>query len=184
MYPVLTFAVLAVSYSPNTEFMDAIDVIDTRNFYKVFYVTSGSSAISINDRLFVLNAGDIIFQRPGDRLTFQISETGNAYLCLIHTEYLSTESTYLLDLFRHFPLNMFHRAIIALDGEQSEIVRLSFESIIIEQQSSNPGKKQATVLHLQMIMLQIQRAIRSVNYVSPANNAMGPGFTFRPFSYS
>jgi AraC family transcriptional activator of pobA len=161
MYPVLRFVVLSVRYSSSTEFMDVLDLIDTRKFYKVFYVGCGSSSISINDRVFVLDAGDIIFQRPGDRLSFQlISETGNAYLCLIHTEYLWTHSGYLLDLFRHFPLYLFHRAVISLDSMQSEIVRACFEAMIIEQKSGNPDKKQVTVLQLQMILLQIQRAGR------------------------
>jgi hypothetical protein len=180
MYPVVTFAVVPVRYSPLAEFMDITELVDTRKFYKIYYVTSGSSEITINDRLFMLGAGDIIFYRPGDRLTFQISETGTAYLCLVHTEYLSTDSNYLLDLFRHFPLQLFHRAIIALDHQQSEITRLSFESIIMEQKSNNPDKKQATLLHLQLILLQIKRATRNGNYTTDS----GSCFPFQPFSYS
>lgn len=184
MYPVVNFIVFPVRYSPLIDFMDDIDLIDTRKFYKIYYVTSGQSTTTINDRVFVQSAGDIIFNRPGDRLTFQISETGNAYLCLVHTEYLSTDSAYLLDLFRHFPMYLFHRRIIALDSQQSEIVRLSFESIVIEQKSKNPDKKQAILLHLQMILLQIKRAARKVNHISP-NSAMGYCcFLFQPFSYS
>jgi AraC family transcriptional activator of pobA len=185
MYPVVPFAVLPVRYSLFTEFMGVMDLIDTRKFYKVYFVASGPSIISINDRLFVLEAGDIIFYRPGDQFTFEIGKMGNAFLCLVHTEYLSGDSAYLLDLFRHFPLYPFHRAIIALDSKQAEIVRHSFESIIVEQKSKNADKKYATLLYLQMILLQIRRAGRRDNYVSAAGNSMGICcFTIQPFSFS
>ena len=180
MFPVVTFAVLPVRYSPHNEFMRGMNLIDTRKFYKLYFVSSGSSAICINNRLFVLDAGDIIFQSPGDRLSFQTSENGNAYLCLVHTDYLSSDSIYLLDLFRHFPLFLVHGAVIALDSMQSEISRLAFESIIAEQESRNPDKKQATLLHLQMILLQIQRAGRKRHCIRLAYNTMEMGCIWWP----
>lgn len=157
-YPLTTFLVLPVRDS------SVIEITDARGFYKVFYVTSGSSGISINDRFIMLDAGDILFLYPGDRFLFQVGKNSKAYLCLIHTEYLSTDSTYLLDLFTHFAFGIFHRSVIALDSRQSDIVRLCFETMIDENESENPDKKQATVLNLQMILLQIQRAGRKVRY--------------------
>jgi len=185
MYPVIMFVAVPVHYSTHAQFMDVIKLIDTRKFYKVFYVTSGSSTISINDRHLILDAGDIIFQRPGDRLSFQVCEKGNAYVCLVHTEYLSTDSIYLLDLFRHFPFYLVHGTVISLDSKQSETVSLSFESIIAEQKSRNPDKKQATVLHLQMILLQIQRAGQKRNSIKPANEGIELGSIWLfPLCYS
>ena len=133
-FPLMTFFVLPVRNS------SVIELMDTRGFYKVFYVTSGSSGISINERFVMLDAGDILFLYPGDRFSFQVSKKGKAYLCLIHTEYLSTDSPYLLDLFTHFAFGIFHRAVIALDSRQSGIVRLCFENMIDEQKSENPDK--------------------------------------------
>lgn len=105
-----------------------------------------------------------------DHLAFQASAIGNVYLCLVHTEYLLADSIYLLDLFRHFPLYLVHGVVITLNSKQSEIVRHSFESIFAEQESNNLDKKQATLLHLQMILLQIQRAIRKGKCTSPAQS--------------
>ena len=142
---------------PN-EFSDAIESVDTIKYYKLVYASVGSISIQINWRHTVLSAGHIVLLRPGDHLSFQRREMCCGYLCLVHPEYLSTDSEYILDLFEHFPLNSIRQSATTLDSKQSAVVDFSFRNIITEHKSNNVDKKQATILHLQMILLQIQRA--------------------------
>lgn len=164
MTPVKTFIVALVQHARSNQFRNDPDTMDTRKFYKICYVHAGSIIISINGRHLVLCAGNIIFLRPGDQLSIEQLNNANAYLCLVQSVYLSSHSGYLADLFSHFPLRLFYRKTIKLNSKQSSIVKLSFDMMLLEQKGKNYDQKHATAIHLQMIMLQIQRAAREAGY--------------------
>lgn len=84
-------------------------------------------------------------------------ETGG-HFCLIHPKYFEREADHIQQLLRNYPYFKASKAVIQLSESQSANINQHFESIVVEELSANEDKKQAILLHLQMILLEAQRA--------------------------
>jgi len=129
-----------------------------RQFFKIFHMTSGTGILTIGLHQYNLHAGDIVFLHPDEIISWQTTsaETGG-HFCLIHPRYLE-EAAHILHLFRNYPYFKAAMAVIQLTESQSARVNQYFESILAEEEGRNEDKKQAILLHLQLILLEAQRA--------------------------
>lgn len=160
MQQLKSLLVLPIYHSSIIKCLVDQELIDTSKFYKLFYIISGTITVSLKDRRFIVSAGSIVVKQPGDHLKFYGTQEAEGYFCLFNFDYLMKSSLYLMDVMLFFPfyVSPMH---INLSVTQSEIVRNCFDKIINEEREGLSDKKQATLLHLQMIMLQCRRASKS-----------------------
>lgn len=137
-----------------------------RQFYKIFHITSGTGILIVGLHQYCLNPGDIAFLHPDEIMSWQTtsSETGG-HFCLIHPNYFE-QAVHLLHLFRNYPYFKASRAVIQLTAAQSLKVDQYFAAILEEEEGSNEDKKQAIFLHLQMILLEAQRAGKNLEDIA------------------
>ncbi len=141
----------------NTPVKDYISP-NRRQFYKIFHITSGTGILTVGLHQYELNPGDIAFLHPDEIMSWQTTsvDTGG-HFCLIHPHYFDNE-THLIQLFRQYPYFKPSQAVIQLAAAQSVKVNQYFEAILQEEEGEQEDKKQAILLHLQMILLEAQRA--------------------------
>jgi AraC family transcriptional activator of pobA len=121
-------------------------------------MTSGTGVLTVGLHQYLMNAGDIAFLNPDDIMSWQntSSDTGG-HFCLIHPAYFQN-AAHVLQLFRAYPYFKASDAVVQLPENSSAMVNRHFEQILKEESSSQKDKKQAILLHLQMILLGAQRA--------------------------
>lgn len=141
-----------------------------RQFYKIFHITSGTGILTVGLHQYLMNPGDIAFLHPDEIMSWQTTSTDTGgHFCLIHPNYFE-HAAHLLQLFRHYPYFKASKAVIQLTEPRSLKVNQYFESISEEEQGQNEDKKQAIFLHLQMILLEAQRAGKNLADVAVPEN--------------
>lgn len=130
-----------------------------RQFYKIFHMTSGTGILTVGLHKYVMGAGDIAFLHPDEIMSWQTtSEETGGHFCLIHPRYFEHDADHVLHLFKNYPYFKPSKAVIQLSASQSDTVNQHFEFILKEERTDNKDKKQALLLHLQMILVEAQRA--------------------------
>ncbi len=145
----------------NREHYPVADYIspNRRQFYKIFHMTAGTGVLTIGLHQYVLGPKDIAFLDPHEIMSWQTtSEYTAGHFCLIHPKYFEYEADHVLQLFRQYPYFKPSKAVIQLTDEQSTTINQYFERMLREERSENEDKKQAILLHLQMLLLEAQRA--------------------------
>ncbi|MBS7564748.1 AraC family transcriptional regulator [Mucilaginibacter sp. Bleaf8] len=129
-----------------------------RQFYKIFHITSGTGVLTVGLHQYFMNSGDIAFLHPDEIMSWQNTsvDTGG-HFCLIHPAYFES-AAHVLQLFRTYPYFKASNAVIQLPESSSTRVNRHFELILEEENSSHKDKQQAILLHLQMLLLEAQRA--------------------------
>ncbi|KQS28350.1 AraC family transcriptional regulator [Dyadobacter sp. Leaf189] len=130
-----------------------------RKFYKIFHMTSGTGVLTIGLHRYEMGPNEIAFLHPDEIMSWQTtsSETGG-HFCLIHPGYFGREADHVLQLFRQYPYFASDKAVIQLTDEQSDRIDGYFKTMLREERGSSEDKKQAILLHLQMLLLESQRA--------------------------
>jgi len=145
----------------NRENYPVVDYIspNRRQFYKIFHMTSGTGVLTIGLNQYTMGPGEIAFLHPDEIMSWQTTskETGG-HFCLIHPSYFTYETEHVLQLLRQYPFFRPEKAVIQLTESQSHAIDGYFANMLAEDRGGNEDKKQATVLHLQMLLLEAQRA--------------------------
>jgi AraC family transcriptional regulator, transcriptional activator of pobA len=129
-----------------------------RQFYKIFHITSGTGILTVGLHQYFLNPGDIAFLHPDEIMSWQTTSTDTGgHFCLIHPKYFDLDE-HVLALFRQYPYFRSSKAVIQLTENQSAKVNRFFELISQEEEGKDSDKKEAILLHLQMILLEAKRA--------------------------
>lgn len=153
----------------NRESYPVVDYIspNRRQFFKIFHMTAGTGILTVGLHQYILGPGDIAFLHPDEIMSWQTTsvETGG-HFCLIHPKYLERDADNILQLLRNYPYFKAAKAVIQLSEKQSVTVNQHFDSIVEEERSANDDKKQAILLHLQMILLEAQRAGKTLAVVA------------------
>lgn len=138
-----------------------------RKFYKILYITGGSSAIlTIGLHQYIIDRPVIAFIHPDEVISWQVtSDSREGYFCLIHPKYFEDQPN-LSVLFRTYPFFKSSNAAIELNGIQSSKIGAYFENIAKEHSSDNNDKREAILLLLQMIFLEAKRAGNRLEDVS------------------
>lgn len=149
----------------NRDNYPVIDYIspNRRKFYKIFHMTAGSGILTVGLHQYVMGPKEIAFLQSDEIMSWQTTsqETGG-HFCLIHPAYFGQETDHVLQLLRHYPYFNPAQAVIQLTHSQSDNINSYFERMLKEDRSANDDKKQAIVLHLQMLLLEAQRAGKNV----------------------
>lgn len=145
----------------NRENHPVVDYIspNRRQFFKIFHMTSGTGILTVGLHQYTLGPGDIAFLHPDEIMSWQTTskETGG-HFCLIHPKYFEYETDHVLQLLRNYPYFKASKAVVQLTENQSAEINQSFQSIVREEEGDNEDKKQAILLHLQLILLAARRA--------------------------
>lgn len=145
----------------NRENYPVVDYIspNRRQFYKIFHMTAGTGVLTIGLHQYVMGPGEIAFLHPDEMMSWQTTsdETGG-HFCLIHPAYFGHEAEHVAQLFRQYPYFQPSRAVIQLTGNQSTTINGYFEQMLKEERGTNADKKQAILLHMQMLLLEAKRA--------------------------
>lgn len=130
-------------------------------FYKMFHVTSGKGLLLAGARSYVLTPGDVAFVPPEQKILWNTLSPGmDGYSCFVHPKFFKCAS-HVLHMFLAFPHAQPEHPIVSLNQIQSTHLRQSFEMMHQEFVGSYDDKKQAILIHLQMILLKIRRAGKS-----------------------
>ncbi|GAA4335364.1 helix-turn-helix domain-containing protein [Mucilaginibacter gynuensis] len=133
-----------------------------RQFYKIFHITSGTGTLTVGLHQYAMKPGDIAFLGPDEIMSWQTTSTDpDGHFCLIHPDYFE-HADHMVQLFRSYKFFNPSKAVIQLSEEQSVQINRYFELILAEADGSNDDKKQAILLHLQMILLEAQRAGKNI----------------------
>ncbi|BAV04844.1 AraC-like ligand binding domain-containing protein [Filimonas lacunae] len=129
-----------------------------RQFYKIFHITSGTGILTVGLHQYHTNPGDISFLHPDEIMSWQNTSTDTeGHFCLIHPRYFEQQA-HLLQLFKQYPYFQPSKAVVQLTAATSATIHQLFQNILAEEESHHDDKKQAILLHLQMILLEAQRA--------------------------
>jgi AraC family transcriptional regulator, transcriptional activator of pobA len=132
--------------------------VERAAFYKVFHVISGKGVLVAGLHHYVLAPGDVAFVQPDEIIAWTtLSGNMEGHFCFVHPKFFK-HASHVLEMFLTFPHAHPADAVVPLDKLQSEKVRQSFE--LMHQEAAGPfdDKKQAILLHLQMILLKVRRA--------------------------
>ncbi len=149
----------------NRESYPVVDYIspNRRQFFKIFHMTSGTGILTVGLHKYDLSPGDIAFLHPDEIMSWQTtSEETGGHFCLVHPKYFGHDASHVLQLLKNYPYLNSSKAVIHLPESQSSIVNHHFELMLKEEKSDNEDKKQAILLHLQMILLEAQRVGKSL----------------------
>lgn len=126
--------------------------------YKVFHVTSGRGLLVAGLHHYVLSAGDVAFVQPDEAIAWNaLSGNVEGHFCFVHPKFFK-HANHVLEMFLTFPHAHPANAVVPLDKFQSEKVQQSFELMHQEATGHFDDKKQAILLHLQLILLKVRRA--------------------------
>jgi len=145
----------------NRENYPVIDYIspNRRKFYKIFHMTAGTGILTIGLHQYVMGPNEIAFLHPDEIMSWQTTSSATGgHFCLIHPNYFEPDADHLLQLFRQYPYFIPSRAVIQLTDGQSENIQGHFVSMLKEERGDQDDKRQAILLHLQMLMLEARRA--------------------------
>lgn len=170
-------SILAVQYHPldakyliveNRATYPVIDYIspNRREFFKIFHMTSGTGILTVGLHQYQMSPGDIAFLHPDEIMSWQTTstETGG-HFCLIHPKYFDHDAEHVHQLMRNYPHFKATNTVVRLTIEQSEIVNRHFENILKEARTENEDKKQALLLYLQMMLIEVQRAGKNIGNI-------------------
>ncbi|WP_134090294.1 AraC family transcriptional regulator [Olivibacter sp. XZL3] len=130
-----------------------------RQFYKIFHMTKGTGILTIGLYQYDMGPGDIAFLHPDEIMSWQTTsaDTGG-HFCLIHPKYFEHDADHVLQLFRNYPYFKPAASVVRLSDSQSQNINEYFEFIVKEVQEDYDDKKQALLLHLQLILVAAKRA--------------------------
>lgn len=129
--------------------------------YKVFHVTSGKGLLVAGLHHYILSPGDVAFVQPDEAIAWNtLSGSMEGHFCFVHPKFFK-HANHVLEMFLTFPHAHPAEAVVPLDKFQSEKVQQSFELMHQEAAGHFDDKKQAILLHLQMILLKVRRAGRA-----------------------
>jgi AraC-like DNA-binding protein len=131
-------------------------------------MTAGSGVLTVGLHRYELGPDDITFLHPDEIMSWQAtSDFIDGHFCLIHPRYFENGSEHVLNMLRRYPFLKASRAVIHLDSQQSTNILNYFIAIHLEDKSANEDKKEAIILHLQMLLLEAQRAGKALAQTDP-----------------
>ena len=142
-----------------------------RDFYKIFHMTSGTGVLTVGLHRYEVGPGDIAFLHPDEIMSWHTASEGTGgHFCLIHPKYFDHDAEHVLQLLKNCPYFKAPNAVVHLTDEQSATVNRHFEDMLREARSDNDDKKQALLLYLQMMLVEVQRAGKSTKNAAVSEN--------------
>lgn len=148
------FIIQDLKQNPLEEYLST----DRKPFYKIFHLTSGRGLLVTGMNEYHVKGGDIAFLPPGESIYWRsLSSNLDGHFCFIHPRFFN-KAGHVLKLFLSFPYIHPSFPVVELNETQSGKVQQHFEMIHREALGQFENKKQAILIHLQMILLKVKRA--------------------------
>jgi AraC-like DNA-binding protein len=142
-----------------------------RDFYKIFHMTSGTGVLTVGLHQYEVGPGDIAFIHPDEIMSWRTTSDGTGgHFCLIHPKYFDHDAQHVHQLMKNCQYFKAPNAVVHLTADQSTAINHHFENILKEAQSDNEDKKQALLLYLQMILVEVQRAGKNMKNTAVNEN--------------
>jgi len=134
-----------------------------RAYYKIFIVMEGSGILQVGLHRYDVVPGDIVFLHPDQVMSWQIVEgEPEGHSCMIHPAYFN-EFAHVLSFFKNYPFFNPAQSVVHLNSENAIKINTQFHHILEEERSDKLNKKEMLLLHLQMIMIEVQRIGKTSN---------------------
>ena len=138
----------------------------TEDAYQIFQVVSGSGFVLLEKHLSFLTAGDLIFLKPGNRAVWSLSGRSILHYCSVQPLYFE-QSPYIIKLFKQDSIFNFRVIVGNLLRGQAATIGVLFQMIRDEIDGPHDDKKDAILIHLQMLLLLAHR-------IGPAGRMVDP----------
>jgi len=124
--------------------------------FQIVQFVSGHGITIGGNGLHVLSPGDLCCTRPGEMRFWSVAENATVNYFRIWPEYLM-RTPHVGKLLRSHPAFLAQPVFSSLSTGQSEIISMLFREICDEAESNFDDKNEVILLHLQMMMLHLQR---------------------------
>ncbi len=142
-----------------------------RDFYKIFHMTSGTGVLTVGLHRYEVGPGDIAFLHPDEIMSWHTTSEGTGgHFCLIHPKYFDHDAEHVHQLLKNCQYFKAPNAVVHLTPDQSTAVNQHFENILKEARTDNEDKKQALLLYLQMMLVEVQRAGKKMKNTAVSEN--------------
>ncbi|MCF0051697.1 hypothetical protein LXM25_16630 [Dyadobacter sp. LJ53] len=124
--------------------------------FQILQFISGHG-ITVNSRgLHLLSPGDLCFTRPDEMRFWSFADNAIVNYCGIWPEYL-VKTPHISKLLWQHPAFTGQKKFASMSAQQSSLISMVFRVISNEAESSFENKKEAILLHLQLMMLYLRR---------------------------
>lgn len=142
-----------------------------RNFYKIFHITEGAGVLTVGLHQFEMGNQSIAFLHPDEIMSWRTtSDETKGHFTLIHPRYFEKDADHVFQLFKNFIFFRADKAVVQLTEDQSKNIHTYFKKMLAEERGNSEDKKQAILLHLQMILVETQRAGRNMMMSAVSEN--------------
>jgi AraC family transcriptional activator of pobA len=130
------------------------------DFYQIFWITYGERSFSIDFDHFPIRAPSFVFVPPGAVHTFGTLESTSGYMLSFWQDFLEAQG-HSIDLFQDCPVfdPAHFRAVLQVTPGIEERVTHYVEQIFMEFSSKQQGYQTATSALLQLLFVEIRRAL-------------------------
>lgn len=134
----------------------AINQQTNNDQYRIVQLVSGSGIATIDDQLYFVQSGNILFLNPEQKIQWTLTSNSILHCCQVHPGYFS-DRMHIIKTFRnHFYVNK-NRTLSQPNGGQAKAMGMIFKMIRQEANGLQEDKKEAILIHLQMMLLLANR---------------------------
>jgi len=124
--------------------------------YQIFQLVSGTGFVFREKHLSFLTTGDLIFIKPGSRAVWSLSGRSILHYCKVRPLYFE-QYPYMIKLFKQDSIFNCRGIISNLPRGQAATIGMLFKMIRDEVEGIHDDKKDAILIHLQMLLLLAHR---------------------------
>jgi hypothetical protein len=128
-----------------------------RSTYKIAEIVTGGGLVGAGSELRVVTAGDLFFLRPDEHISWHLHEKSILHYLDIDPIYFNGQP-HLVKLFREHPSFRPGSGVARPTFQQAMTIGMVFKMIRNEAASRQDDRKQAILLHVQMLLLLSARA--------------------------
>lgn len=125
--------------------------------YQILQIVSGTGFVFVENQVSFLVPGDLVFIKPGSKLIFSLPDKVKLHYCNVQPQFLAPHVT---RLFKQDPVFNFRRVVNNLPHGQADTIGALFEMIRQEESGVYEDKKDAILIHLQLLLLLAQRGVK------------------------
>lgn len=123
--------------------------------YQILQIVSGSGFVFVENQVSFLSAGDLVFIKPGSRLIWSLSDQVLLHYCNVQPQFLAP---HVHRLFKQDPVFNYRKIVRNLPYGQADTIGELFEMMRQEEKGAYEDKQEAILIHLQLLLLLVQRA--------------------------
>lgn len=124
--------------------------------WQILQIVSGTGFVCLESQVSFLVPGDLVFIKPGSRLIWSLPDKVRLHYCNVQAQFLAPHVT---KLFQQDPVFNSRRIVRDLPHAQAETIGEIFEMIRQEMSGVYEDKRDAILIHLQLLLLLAHRVL-------------------------